>query len=245
MPIRDRATRTLRLLSVLVASCAAVITAQAGGNAIIALTSDYDFRGETQTAKDPAAQVTVEWLGSAGWKAGVFASNVSFKDSAQFGDPRLELAPYVDFRSTLSPTLRAATGLAYYSYHIHGGSDYDFAEGYAALEYRALRGALYYAPDYDGQFTPGHTAGWYAALDGTTALSARWLLLEHTGYSWGQYWQSYGGGCRSDYSLGIVRHFGRTDLSVSYIYTRRTPASATDPGSSGRALVALTRTVPW
>ena len=245
MPVRDRAASRVRWLSICVTSCAVASSAQAGGNTILALSSDYDFRGETQTGRDPAAQLTVEWVGNAGWKAGVFASNVRFKDSAQSGDPRLELAPYVDFRRSLSPTLRVAAGMAYYSYHVHGGSDYDFAEGYAALEYRALRGALYYAPDYDGQSTPGSTAGWYGAVDGTTALSARWLLLEHAGYSWGSYWQSYGGGRRRDYSLGIVRRFGRTDLSVLYIYTQRMPVTVADPGSSGRALLALTRTVPW
>ena len=244
MPGRHPAASSLRLLSALVAIGAAA-AAQAGGNTIITLASDYDFRGETQTGRDPAAQLAVEWVGSAGWKAGVFASNVRFKDSVQSGDPRLELAPYVDFKKSLSPALRVAAGMAYYSYHVHGGRDYDFAEAYTALEYRALRAGLYYAPDYDGQSTPGSTAGWYGALDGTTSLSARWLLLEHAGYSWGKYWQSYGGGRRRDYSLAIVRHFGRTDLSVSYIYTQRMPVTAADPGSSGRVLLALTHTAPW
>lgn len=242
---RDPAAAWLALVSVCVACCARTDNVQASGNVILAATSDYDFRGETQTGRDPAAQITLEWLNPTGWKAGLFASNVSFGNSLQFGDPRLELAPYVDFKKSLTGQLRAGSGAAYYSYLVHGGNAYDFAEAYLALEYRSLRCALYYAPDYGGQSTPQHTSGWYTALDGSTAVSAHWALLEHAGYSWGEYWNGYGGGRRLDYSLGVVRRFGRTDLSAVYLYTQRMRQVASDPGSSGRALLAVTHTMSW
>jgi uncharacterized protein (TIGR02001 family) len=246
MPVSDSALVVPRLLMLIVGACGFNTASHAGGDTIVSATSDYDFRGQTQTERAPAAQLTVEWVGPQYWKAGVFASNVDFGASPEFGNPRLELAPYLDFKTSLTPHLRLGTGAAYYNYLINGGSAYDFPEAYVAVEYRATRCAVYYAPDYDGRSTPGHTAGWYAALDGATGINARWSLLEHAGYSWGGYWSRYGGGNKLDYSLGVVRRFGRVDLSLLYIGTRQTPSQPMDRTSSvSRALLSIARTFPW
>jgi len=208
--------------------------------------SDYDYRGETQTNKDPAAQLTVEWANRSGWKGGAFLSNVRFGSSAQNGDPHLEVAPYFDFKSSLNPRWRLGTGAALYGYMFDGGGTYDYPEGYVAAEYRAVRTALYFAPDYSGRSTPGSTPAWYVSFDASTAMPHRWTLVEHAGYSFGDYWRALGGGKRFDYSLGLLHRFARIDVSAQYIYTRRMPPVGSNaPGSSGRAILTLTRIFSW
>ena len=56
-----------------------------------ALTSDYRYRGMTQTQSDPAVQGGFALAHSSGVYAGVWGSNVNFGSA----DPHLELDPYV------------------------------------------------------------------------------------------------------------------------------------------------------
>ena len=52
--------KTAPVLAVLALGAAAA-TAQAEVSSTITLASDYDFRGITQTARDPALQASLDW----------------------------------------------------------------------------------------------------------------------------------------------------------------------------------------
>lgn len=54
------------------------VSAEWSGNA--ALVSDYLFNGITQTQKDPALQLGIDWNNDAGVYAGAWGSNVDFGD---------------------------------------------------------------------------------------------------------------------------------------------------------------------
>ena len=43
--------------------------------------SDYDFRGVTQTAQDPALQGSIDWAAESGFYVGAWASNIDFGNS--------------------------------------------------------------------------------------------------------------------------------------------------------------------
>ena len=71
---------------------AAIVLASAGVtanaaelSATVTATTDYDFRGITQTAQDPAIQGSVDLATDPGFYAGVWASNVDFGP----GDPNV------------------------------------------------------------------------------------------------------------------------------------------------------------
>ena len=57
------------------------------------LTSDYDWRGLTQTDEDPALQASIDWADESGWYIGAWASNVDFGP----GDPSYEVDLYTGF----------------------------------------------------------------------------------------------------------------------------------------------------
>jgi len=110
-----------------------------------ALTSDYMFRGITQTDHDPALQAYLE--PSYGiFYAGTFASNVDFRTP----DPDIEVDLYGGIRPELGPV---STDFGWFHYFYPGtpDSDYGEAKGTASIsptEMLKLGSAAYYAPDY-------------------------------------------------------------------------------------------------
>ena len=96
----------------------------------VALTSDYRWRGQSQTQNDPAIQGTVTLAHSSGLYFSAFASNVNF------GTAHLELDPSIGFTTPLTlgmikPTLDI--GVVYYNYP--SASDYSWPELYGKLTF--------------------------------------------------------------------------------------------------------------
>lgn len=93
------------------------------------LTSDYRYRGMTQTLNDPAIQGGFALAHDSGFYAGVWASNVDFGSTAH-----LEVDPYLGFATSLTNVPGAPTldvGVWYYSYPSE--SDTSWLEAYAKL----------------------------------------------------------------------------------------------------------------
>ena len=141
-------SNTLRLAALVSGLAIAAIAAPALSqdvSANAALTSDYVFRGVSQTDEGPAIQGGVD-LTHGLFYAGAWASNVDFFDST---DAEIDL--YAGFK----PTLGAATldlGVIYYGYvNEPSGADYANWEFKAAGSIPAgkgsLGGAVYYSPD--------------------------------------------------------------------------------------------------
>ncbi|MFT4019979.1 MAG: TorF family putative porin [Acinetobacter sp.] len=102
----------------------------------VALTSDYRWRGQTQTENDPAIQGTFTLAHSSGLYVSVFASNVDFLVEPGGKETHLELDPSIGFTTpitlgSLKPTLDI--GAAYYNYP--SNSDLNFPEYYAKLSF--------------------------------------------------------------------------------------------------------------
>lgn len=99
-----------------------------------ALTSDYRFRGMTQTQSDPAVQGAFTLSHKSGVYVSVFGSNVNFGSS----DPHLELDPSIgfttplNFSSTLKPNLDI--GVVEYNYP-SATDDFNWTEFYAKLTF--------------------------------------------------------------------------------------------------------------
>jgi uncharacterized protein (TIGR02001 family) len=74
-------------------------TASAGVSSTWTLASDYDFRGITQTAQDPARQASLDYAHDSGWYVGGWASNVDFCAQGATGclDADYELDLYTGF----------------------------------------------------------------------------------------------------------------------------------------------------
>ena len=83
---------------------------------------DYNWRGVTQTAQDPALQGSLDFSTDMGLHGGAWASNVDFGG----GDPNVEIDLYAGWGG--GETFLWDVGVLYYTYP--GASDLNFTEFY-------------------------------------------------------------------------------------------------------------------
>ena len=114
----------------------------------LGVTSDYVFRGYSQTSEDPAIFGGVD-VTAGNFYAGAWASNVDFGD-----DTEAEFDIYGGYRTEVSGFAVDVGVVGYLYVSQPGGADYDYAEFKAAAS-RAigpvtLGAAVYWSPDFFG-----------------------------------------------------------------------------------------------
>lgn len=119
----------------------------------IELTTDYRFRGISQSDNDAAVQGGIDFAKN-GWFAGVWASSVDFLDSATKDAPA-EVDLYGGYNYALSDTTEIGIKAIYYWYpdsSYAGTNHYDYFElgGHVSHSFEkfSLLGELYWSPDY-------------------------------------------------------------------------------------------------
>lgn len=154
------ALTTLTVLSTGVFAAEATPLSDAGftfsGSA--ALTSDYRFRGITQTQNDPALQGSFTLAHTSGLYFSTFASNVEFGNEAHLElDPQIGFTMPLNFGS-MSPTLDV--GALYYAYP--SASDLNWLEFYGKLNFAnsfikgdSLIPSVAYTSEYGGSSNDG------------------------------------------------------------------------------------------
>ncbi len=233
-----------RLACVIVWLVSSAMAAGAGEiTGTVSLVSDYDFRGVTQSAGDPALQASVDWAAGAGFDLGIWASNVDFGDCC---DESIE----VDLSGRWTGGDREQ-GVAFdifgiwYAYP--GGDGLDFPELSVGLAWRLLEARIWYSWDFaaTGKSTT------YVEANLSAPLPADLGLLLHAGYSFGDYWSVEVSGFEPyfDWSVGLERSFGHFDFSLRWIDGSDLAALDGAEGdvfsSAPRAVLGVGTTVPW
>ncbi len=227
---------------------------QAGVTSTWTLVNDYDFRGITQTAHDPALQASLDYAHPSGWYIGAWGSNVDFGP----GDPNLEVDLYTGFTKTLDTGLSYDLGGVYYTYHSKPTPGVDYLELYAGVGYTdksgmSIKGKFFYSPDFGGDLTPGNTSAEYIQGDFSYPLPANFSLTAHAGYSFGDYWdllKKQGAG-RSylDYAVGVGYTAGKFSFAAKWIDGSDLKETDGTPGnifsSASRVVVSVATTFPW
>lgn len=190
-------------LLVLLALGGAASSVQAQVSSTITLASDYDFRGLTQTARNPAVQASLDWIGESGLYLGIFGSNVDFGDGTD-----MEVDFYAGYGGTVNDDLTFDVGALQYTYH-SGAHDIDFMDLYAGLTYKGINFKYWYAWDVSNT----GLAGSYFEVNHSVPLPSELSLDLHGGYSFGEYWtETY-----FDYSIGLSKSLGPISLSLRWI----------------------------
>jgi uncharacterized protein (TIGR02001 family) len=146
----------------------------------LGVTSDYKFRGISQSDNDPAVNGSIEF-GHSGFFAGVWASSIDFST-----DPGadVEIDLYGGYTHAFSDTTSLTGKVLYYWYPGANTPDADYVELIAALEHNfgKFSGNLQVAwtPDY---FGGTDSATWLAA--GLELPINDWLTISgNAGYQW-------------------------------------------------------------
>ncbi len=129
-------------------------------SANVALTTNYMYRGFTQTSEGPAIQGGFDVGHSSGLYAGTWASSLEF--GAGDDDTNLEIDFYGGYASEFSNGFSFDIGGLYYFYpntDADSGGDFDFFEVYSSLDYTfadamlepTIGVSVAFSPDYFGE----------------------------------------------------------------------------------------------
>jgi uncharacterized protein (TIGR02001 family) len=236
-PMRN--VRILAGLGLLVAATAA----NAGVSSTWTAASDYDFRGITQSAQDPAIQGSIDFAADSGFYVGAWGSNVDFGDDL---DVDLEVDYYAGFAGQSEGGLGYDAGIVYYSYPDDG--DFDYMEAYGSISKDWFKGKLWYSNDFGGDTTAGETPAWYAEVNGTFPLPQNFSVLAHAGYSFGSYWKDTDSEY-IDYSLGVGYTISHVNLALKWVDGSDLKIADGTPGdvfsSESRVILTVATTFPW
>jgi uncharacterized protein (TIGR02001 family) len=199
--------------------------------------SDYDFRGFSQSAKDPALQASADYaFGDSGFSMGAWASNIDFEPL----DGDLELDVYVNYIGKINDTFSWTTGLTYYTYP---GSD-DIGE-YPEIYVGFNAGSFSFKQWYADSLYDSDVSGLYSEANYTVPIGESFSLAFHAGYAWGDAWDAeevVDYAVQANYVAGKFTIFGKftgTDASEANEYT--SDVNNNEP----RFLVGVMTTFPW
>lgn len=172
-----------------------------------ALTSDYVWRGISQTDEGVAFQVGATYTSPVGVYAGVWGSNVDFGA----GDPDFEIDGYVGYNVDFSDNVNF--DVMYNEYTYPGASDLNFGEIIAKTTvFDSYSFTLAYTNDYGGS----DTNALYYALGGSWELPAGFGIAAGVGHSDldEAYGESY-----TDWNVSLSKGLGPATASLGYYDT--------------------------
>jgi uncharacterized protein (TIGR02001 family) len=229
--------RNLRILAAL-----GLLSAAGAANAELSstwtLTNDYDFRGSSQSAKDPAVQASLDFAMDSGWYIGAWASNVDFGPDV---DVDYEVDVYTGFSGGEEDGLGWDVGFVYYAYPDE--SDFNYPEIYGTLSYGIFSGGLYYSNDW---VNSGENS-MYLTVDAGIPLPRDFALNLHAGYSFGDFFDD-ADAKYVDYSIGVGYTIGNFGLELKYVDTDLSgDEDITDDvfNTEGRVIFNVSTTFPW
>jgi uncharacterized protein (TIGR02001 family) len=196
----------------------------------LALTTDYVFRGISQTDSGPAVQGTVDYAymfrDEIGIYAGIFGSNVDFDEVSGPGVDRAsaEFDLYGGIKGTISG-VTWQLGFIHYAYPKASPApnfDYDFTEVVAKLGYdfdfMAITGGINYSGDYFSETGEGV----YYSADVTVPLPFLPLdmkVLGHIGRQTIDNNTRFGAPDYTDWLLGVSATYDGFTLTIAYTDT--------------------------
>jgi uncharacterized protein (TIGR02001 family) len=253
--------RNVRILAALGLLTAAAGAANAGVTSTWTLTNDYDFRGITQSAKDPAIQGSIDFAAASGWYVGAWASNIDFGETdPTLADADVEVDLYTGFTGTSEGGLGWDAGIIAYTYP--SASDLNYFEIYGSVSYEWFKGKLWYSNAFGGDFAEDgfkavlgndDASAFYVEGNATIPLPQNFSVLAHAGYSFGDYWDNAGkllgpgvDGKYIDYSVGVGYTAGKFNLALKYVDTDTDVHTTSDEfNNEGRVIFTIATTFPW
>ena len=193
-------------------ACASVVAtptiALAELSANIGVTSNYIWRGLTQTDNKPAIQGGVDYAHESGFYLGTWASNVDF-DSAS-----TELDLYAGFAGEAG-VIGYDVGVIRYIYPgTDDDDDFDFTELYASIGYEFFEAGIAYDPSNKNTYFYG-SASVDVAEDWSLGLTVgRYNFDEGDDYTHGLLELTKSAGDFGDFTLGVSKASSGGDLEL-------------------------------
>jgi uncharacterized protein (TIGR02001 family) len=189
-------------------------------SANVALTSEYRFRGISQSNENPALQGGFDVGHESGFYFGTWGSTVDFDFSESDGgyNGSLELDYYAGYGADINDDWSWDIGYMYYDYPGDEGDEGDYQEIYGSIAWKDLTVGFAASDDYYAETDEFY----YIYADYSFALPNEFALDLHVGLN---NLEEDGGFLSSDedqyvdYSVSISRDFAGLNFGISYIGT--------------------------
>ncbi len=199
---------------------ATATTVQAGEiSANVALTSDYRFRGISQSNEDIAIQGGFDYAWDNGIYVGTWGSSVDFDSTSDDGfNGSLELDYYIGWSSDVGENSAIDVGYLYYDYPGDDGDEGDYQELYGSFSWHDLTVGINYSDDYYGETD----TFFYYHASYSFSLPADFGLALHIGYN---DLEKNGGFLATDtdsyvdYSIGLTKEWASVEWGLTYVGT--------------------------
>ena len=198
----------------------------------VAATSDYVFRGVSQTDESPALQAGFTYSAPMGFYAGAWASNVDFGD----GGPDAELDTYIGYNTDLGDEfVNLDVMLNRYNYLGGNGSDLAYNELISKLTFG---GAVSVTAGYTNDVFASGEDGWYFAVGGSLDLGNDYTLGASVGLN--KFETSTGYRDYTDMGITLGKSWGDFSASLGYVGTNRDGTANFGELADDRAVLTLT-----
>ncbi|NHZ41781.1 TorF family putative porin [Massilia aquatica] len=210
-----------------------------------AATSDYRYRGISQTRLQPALQGGADLVHKpSGWYAGAWASTIKWTNDAG-GDGKVEIDIYGGKRGELARGIGYDAGVLTYAYpsnrlgHVAGFANANTTEVYGQLSYGvALIKYSHALTNLFGYVDSKHSG--YLDLAANPELGNGFVLNLHAGR---QRVANNGAASYTDYKIGVTRDFGVASVALAAIGTNAGKAAYASPANGkflGKTALQLT-----
>lgn len=228
-------------LTAALAALSTPVAAMAGFSGTLTVTSDYDWRGFSQTAEDPAIQGSVDFEHS-GFYVGIWASNVDFGDAS---DADFEVDYYGGYGGSFGES-GAGWDVGILAYTYTNDSSLNWTEFHVGFSLAGFSTTLNYSDDY---LAVGDS-GWYWSNDFSYEWDNGWSYFIHAGYSTGDAFDNPFNAGASDYwdwSGGVGYTYGNLYIEAKLIDTSNSGRWEIDSGVGAndlRAIVSMSLSIP-
>jgi uncharacterized protein (TIGR02001 family) len=219
-------------LALVFASAAAQVTYNAG------VTSDYRYRGISQTRLQPALQGGADWT-DGGWYAGAWASTIKWTKDAG-GDGGVELDIYAGRRGDIGGGVTYDVGVLGYAYpssDLHPNA--DTLELYGQLGYGPATLKYSHAATNLFGFADSRHSG-YLDASVNQDVGGGIVVNLHAGR---QKVRNHGIASYTDWKVGVTKDFGIATVALAYIGTNADESAYASPANgkfTGRDAMVLT-----
>ena len=202
----------------------------------VALTTDYVFRGISQSNEEPTIQGGMDWTDAAtGLYAGVWGSGVDFSDATT------EMDAYGGMSGTVDDLTWDLGAIYYYYPGADDSKNYDFWELAASVGYdfgyMQTTASLNFSPDYFA--SSGNS--YYPAVNVTVPLPYGITADAGYAYQWIEDNSAFGTPDYGTWSLGLGYEVEGFNLALKYIDTDLKEPTECADGCSQRVVFTVSR----
>src|SRR5690554_4698494 len=185
------------------------LLAEVSGN--VALTTDYIFRGISQSDEQPAIQGGFDYVHDSGLFVGTWGSTVDFDDDDQAS---MELDYYAGYGGEVGD-LGYELSYTYYDYPGASRANYDYQELGAKLTYQWLSAGLIFSDDFFGE----SGTYYYPWAEVIVELPQEIKVGAYAGYNMIDDNDRFGTDDYSDWNVSISKTYLELDWDLRYIDT--------------------------